>query len=253
MVHGGTNFGFGAGANASSDGSKFEPVITSYDYGAPINESGAPTAAYYRFRDAIGKSVKYALPSIPVSPKVVEWPPVTAHPWASLWDNLPEEKPVTTPSPNELLFAQDHGMVLYRKSLSAGRVLEVSGVHDYATVFADGRYLDAISRVERPRLPTKTHVALPPSASTSGCWLEILVDSFGHVGYGHDTTDRKGLTGAVTLDQRVLHSWSAYSLPLDAAFMQALRSSHTFDRPGIFFRAELRLDEASESYIDMSA
>ncbi len=253
VVHGGTNFGFGAGANASGDGSKFEPVITSYDYGAPIDERGAPTSAYHRFRDAIGKSVAYPLPAIPVSPNMAKWPAITPRPWASLWDNLPAAKAVDHPLPNELLFAQDHGMVLYRKSLPAGHLLEVNGVHDYATVFADGRYLDAISRVGKPGLPTKTHIALPPSASATGCALDILVDSFGHVGYGHDTTDRKGLTGSVTLDQKVLNGWDAYSIPLDATYIRALKPSRSLDRPGIFFRAALHLDEAHDSYIDMSA
>ena len=253
VVHGGTNFGFGAGANASGDGSKFEPVITSYDYGAPINEHGAPTDAYHRFRAAIGQSVHHALPSIPAPSNMAAWPELTAHPWASLWDNLPAAKAVTSPLPNELLFAQDHGMVLYRKTLSAGHRLEINGVHDYATVFTDGRYLDAISRVDKPGLPTKTQIALPPSASAKGCVLDILVDSFGHVGYGHDTTDRKGLTGSVTLDQKVLQEWEVYSLPLDADYLRALQPSHLFDRPGIFFRAELHLDQAHDSYIDMSA
>jgi len=253
VVHGGTNFGFGAGANASGDGSKFEPVITSYDYGAPINESGSPTSAYHRFRDAIGKSVGDSLPAIPASPKMAKWPAITPRPWASLWDNLPAARRVDQPQPNELLFAQDHGMVLYRKSLPAGHVLEVNDVHDYATVFTDGRYLDAISRVDKPGLPTKTQIELPESAAKTGCVLDILVDSFGHVGYGHDTTDRKGLTGSVTLDKQVLNAWDAYSIPLDAAYMRELKPSRSFDRPGIFFRAALHLDEAHDSYVDMSA
>jgi beta-galactosidase len=193
VVHGGTNFGFGAGANASGDGSKFEPVITSYDYGAPINEHGAPTSAYHAFRAAIGKSLGHALPAIPATPTMKEWPSITAQPWASLWDNLSPPRAVEQPSPNELLFGQDHGMVLYRKSIPAGQSLKVSGVHDYATVFTDGHYLDAISRVDKPGLPTHSKLALPAPAK-NGCVLDILVDSFGHVGYGHDTTDRKGLT-----------------------------------------------------------
>ncbi|WP_415518714.1 beta-galactosidase [Gluconobacter oxydans] len=40
VVHGDTNFDFGAGANAHRDGSGFESVITSYDYDAPIGEAG---------------------------------------------------------------------------------------------------------------------------------------------------------------------------------------------------------------------
>ena len=38
MIHGGSNFGFWAGANV--DGQHFMPHITSYDYDAPVSEAG---------------------------------------------------------------------------------------------------------------------------------------------------------------------------------------------------------------------
>lgn len=46
MVHGGTNFGLTAGANTKDPKKKmgdYEADITTYDYGAPINEQGSPT------------------------------------------------------------------------------------------------------------------------------------------------------------------------------------------------------------------
>ncbi|KAL3191804.1 hypothetical protein MRX96_059538 [Rhipicephalus microplus] len=44
MFHGGTNFGFANGADPL-------PEPTSYDFGAPLNESGDPTATYYAIRN----------------------------------------------------------------------------------------------------------------------------------------------------------------------------------------------------------
>jgi beta-galactosidase len=41
MIHGGTNFGFTAGANSGGRG--YEPDVTSYDYDAPVNEQGVAT------------------------------------------------------------------------------------------------------------------------------------------------------------------------------------------------------------------
>jgi hypothetical protein len=38
MAHGGTNWGFTNGANGG--GTSFQPVITSYDYSAPLAEGG---------------------------------------------------------------------------------------------------------------------------------------------------------------------------------------------------------------------
>ncbi|KAA3489249.1 Beta-galactosidase 17-like protein [Gossypium australe] len=40
MAHGGTNFGFYNGANTGADESDYKPDLTSYDYDAPITESG---------------------------------------------------------------------------------------------------------------------------------------------------------------------------------------------------------------------
>ena len=49
VAHGGTSFGFTAGANDGGEGG-YEPDLTSYDYGAPIDEQGRPTKAYYDYR-----------------------------------------------------------------------------------------------------------------------------------------------------------------------------------------------------------
>ncbi|RVW52021.1 Beta-galactosidase 17 [Vitis vinifera] len=40
MAHGGTNFGFYNGANTGADELDYKPDLTSYDYDAPIRESG---------------------------------------------------------------------------------------------------------------------------------------------------------------------------------------------------------------------
>ncbi len=55
MVHGGTNFGLTAGANGSPTvdlhGIDYQPMITSYDYDAPINEQGRATEKYHKYRE----------------------------------------------------------------------------------------------------------------------------------------------------------------------------------------------------------
>jgi beta-galactosidase len=51
MFHGGTSFGFMNGAN--SNGTNYEPDTTSYDYDAPLDESGQPTPKFTAFREAI--------------------------------------------------------------------------------------------------------------------------------------------------------------------------------------------------------
>ena len=52
MFHGGTNLGLTNGAN---DKGVYLPITTSYDYDAPLDESGHPTAKYWAFREVLGR------------------------------------------------------------------------------------------------------------------------------------------------------------------------------------------------------
>ena len=66
MAHGGTNFGFWAGANADQRGeSTYSPTLTTYDYDAPINEQGALTEKFHMFRSMVQKYTNEKLPDIP--------------------------------------------------------------------------------------------------------------------------------------------------------------------------------------------
>ncbi|WP_449428070.1 beta-galactosidase [Rhodanobacter umsongensis] len=254
MVHGGSNFGFSAGANAKGDYSHFEPVITSYDYGAPINERGEATPDYHTFRALLAAHATQPLPDVPAVPPAIRFAAITPVAHASLWDNLPAPGAVKEPQANELLFAQDHGLVLYRRKIpAAAAALTLDGVRDYATVFRDGRYVDYVSRVQHARLRAGNRVELPVNAGGGASQLDILVDSFGHVGYGQAMADRKGLVSSVRLGAEELEDWNVCSLPLDESYIRQLKPVvGESSRPGIFFKATLRLDQLGDSYIDMS-
>ena len=51
MFHGGTSFGWMNGAN--TNGTNYEPDVTSYDYDAPLDESGRVTDKFRLFREII--------------------------------------------------------------------------------------------------------------------------------------------------------------------------------------------------------
>jgi beta-galactosidase len=251
MVHGGTNFGLTAGANADDDGSNFQPVITSYDYSAPINECGDPTPKYHVLRDMIGGTAAGPVP--PPCPKAsfAEVLPVA---FASLWDNLPASVPAARPISNEQLLQQNQGLVVYRKSVPRGHVLHVDGVRDYAIVHVDQTERGAISRVRDHRLSSSPELRLTHNGENEEMALEILVDSFGHINYGPPLGDRKGLVGNVRLDGKPLHDWQVHGLPLDDAFIAALKPTLTHaDRPGLFFKAKIRLSKQGDVYLDLRA
>ena len=87
MFYGGTSFGWMNGAN--SDGKNYEPDVTSYDYDAPLDESGRPTPKYFAFRDVIAKVIGTAPPAVPSLPPAVEIPKFPLEESVSLWDVLP--------------------------------------------------------------------------------------------------------------------------------------------------------------------
>ncbi|HET7332326.1 beta-galactosidase [Dyella sp.] len=255
VVHGGTNFGLSAGANADDDGSNFQPVITSYDYGAPIDERGDPTPAYHVLREIIGDATGNALPSIPPPCPKGLFAEALPTPFASLWDNLPAT-PVQThaPASNEQLLQQNQGLVVYRKRVNRGRHLRIDGVRDYAIVHVDQAERGSISRVRDARLHSSPDLHLTHTGSDQPMMLDILIDSFGHINFGPQIGDRKGLIGSVHLDGRPLHDWQVYGLPLDDAFIANLKPAlGQPERPGLFFQANLHLEKLGDVYVDMRA
>ena len=86
MFTGGTNFGFTNGAN---DKGVFQPTVTSYDYDAPLSESGEVTAKYLAFREVLAKyaPVPAELPA-PATPAPAF--DVVLDASVSLWAALPE-------------------------------------------------------------------------------------------------------------------------------------------------------------------
>lgn len=269
VIHGGSNFGYWAGANANDDGGAYQSDITSYDYGSPITEQGQPTAKYTAYRNLISGYVG-ALPAVPAPiPTIVRngSQAVTPVAYASLWDNLPAPLPAAqtvNPQPMET-YGQNSGFMLYRRNLSGytGATVNVTAVHDYATVFLNGVYQGGISRpavspAYATPLKVTTGSALNLGSSTSTPTLDILVEGMGRTNYGHGLIDRKGITQQVSLTNAgtlngALTGWQAYALPVDEAYVAALRAIiSNASRPGLFFRATITLDQSGDTYIDMS-
>ena len=285
VVHGGTNFGLTAGSNAEDDGSQFQPVITSYDYGAPIDERGRPTEQYMRLRRVIADATRLTPSALPPEPPSATFAPVTPVPYALLLENLPGvAMTLPSPGPNEILFGQDQGLVLYRKRIAKGALLRLENVRDYAVVHVDGHEVGVVSRVEHAALNSKLEVALPGGLDATGSdvdrTLEILVDTFGHINFGPRLGDHKGLIGPASVDGVALRDVEAWAIPLEDAWVRGLRpiadksaptaqgantlmarapvgadsSAITRSPQGpMFFKANLRMESPGDLYIDLGA
>ena len=248
VIHGGTNFGYTAGANSGGKG--YEPDVTSYDYDAPIDEQGNPTAKYMALRRLLGSYLPKGkkLPSIPDSIPSYDIPAVGMTVFTSLWDNLPEPVYSVQPKPFEA-YNQDYGFILYTTELIGHKKgkLVVTDLHDYATVFLDGAFIGTLDRKEGV-----SSIDLPESKAEKPV-LEILVEGMGRINFAQYLIDRKGITERVTLNGMTLMNWKVYNLPMDEKFIYSLRSSNRNPgKKGIFFKGKFELTVTGDTFIEMS-
>lgn len=245
VIHGGTNFGFTAGANSGGKG--YEPDLTSYDYDAPINEQGRPTPKYFALRELLARHVGQ-LPDVPEPIPAVEVPDVAMTAFTSVWGNLPKPVFSVQPKPFEA-YEQDYGFILYKTKLighKSGK-LAITDLHDYATVFLNGAYVGSVDRREG-----QTGIDLPKS-DVKDPVLEILVEGMGRINFAQHLIDRKGITDRVTLNGMTLMNWDVYNLPFDEKYVRKLKESPIDEaRRGVFFRGTFALDAAADTFIDMS-
>jgi beta-galactosidase len=248
VIHGGTNFGYTAGANSGGKG--YEPDVTSYDYDAPVNEQGMATPKYFVLRKLLGSYLPKGkkLPAIPDPVPSIEIPVIYMNPFTSAWDNLPA--PLSSVQPKSFeAYGQDYGYILYKTELIGHKKgkLTVTDIHDYATVFLNGAYIGKLDR--REGLNT---IDIPASNAEVPI-LEILVEGMGRINFAQNLIDRKGITDRVTLNGMTLMNWQVYNLPMDKKFIYDLRSrGNNFKKPGIFFKGSFSLTNTGDTFFDLS-
>ena len=243
VVHGGTNFGFTAGANSGGKG--YEPDITSYDYDAPITEQGRATPKYMAMRDVIAEGA--TLPFIPDPIPTMKLSPIAMTKWTTIWDQLPAPKAMPQPATFEAM-GQNQGLVLYRTKLVGHHSgdLRVTDLHDWALVYLDGKFVGTLDR----RLGAKT-ISLPKSDSANPV-LDLLVEGMGHINFSQDMIDRKGITDRVTLNGMTLMNWEAFQFPLQSDWVRSLKQTQGGDGKGVFFKGIFQLEKLADTYLDLS-
>ncbi|ABO54294.1 beta-galactosidase [Burkholderia vietnamiensis] len=263
VIHGGTNFGYSAGANLDSKTGEYQPDITSYDYNAPIDEQGRATENFSKYRTIIQARLDTPLPDAPAAPPALDLSgdyALRPYVHSSVWDNLPS--PIVAGDDVPLKSMEHHGQasgfILYRKPNmpGIGGALTLRDVHDYATVFANGSYIGGVSRAKMPRyLAEGLGLVMNDgqlSVGTETSTLDVLVEAMGRVNYGDDMIDRKGITDAAHLDGKELRGWQTYCLSMSTEYVAALRPICTDPRrPGLFFKASMMLNEVGDTFLDM--
>jgi beta-galactosidase len=221
MFHGGTNFGLTSGAN---DKGTYHPITTSYDYDAPLDEAGRPTAKYWAFREVIARHAPVPgdaeLAAAGLTTSVPAAPVLTAalSRTVPLWDVA---RVLDTPArhdapPTTDEIGQYQGLTLYAADIDAARlpggggdpvVLRAEEVRDRAQVFLNRQSAGVLAREHH-----EAALVLPAGARGR---LEILVEDQGRVDYGPRVGETKGLIGPVTLGGEVVSGWDTWRLVLD--------------------------------------
>jgi beta-galactosidase len=241
MFHGGTSFGWMNGANWDKD--SYQPDVTSYDYDAPLNESGRPTPKYFAMRKAIADATGVEPPAVPATPATQAIDGIKLGESASLWDNLPAPVSAAEPRAMEDL-DQAYGYILYRKVVPADRSgdLVIHGLHDYAAVYVNRVLAGTLDR----RL--KQHTLAVKLAR--GDTLDILVENTGRINFSKEMLkERKGILGEVALRGETLHDWKIYSLPLTHVDGFAYSSKPCLHGP-CFYRGTFRAPVAGRASAD---
>ncbi|RSN80574.1 glycosyl hydrolase [Streptomyces sp. WAC 05379] len=216
MAHGGTSFAGWAGANrgggALHDG-PLEPDVTSYDYDAPIDEYGRPTAKFRALREVLAEYADGPLPEVPPAPASLGAPAeAVLTGWTPLTDVLETLGGPEASGPVPATFEElgvERGLVRYEVTVPGPREpypLTVRGLRDRAVVYVDGERAGVLTE-EDPCLkePVAGHAR-----------VELWVESLGRVNYGPRLGESKGITGGVLHERQFLHGVRARALRLEA-------------------------------------
>lgn len=145
MFFGGTNFGFTAGANKLGRGD-YVVDVTSYDYDAPMDEAGDPTAKYHILRDVIKDFLPLPNVTVPEKARKMNLPSIQMRAKTTLFSqnsrNTLGGKVVTSKKPLKFEeLNQFSGFVLYETKLPDRMldpsVLQIPTLHDRAIVYVD--------------------------------------------------------------------------------------------------------------------
>ncbi len=240
MEHGGTSFGWMNGANNDNNG--YQPDVSSYDYDAPLDESGRPRPKYFRLREIIAEETHTTPPPVPSSAPLITLAPIKLERSLSLWNTLPRPIPSSDPLSMEDV-DQAWGYILYRTQISGSGpgTLAVQELHSYARVYLEGKLVGTLDR----RLG---QLSLPVTVSGKQR-LDILVENSGRVNFTPAIRgERAGILGEVTFAGVPLTGWEIYRLPFvpppDRGYSRLPCSGPCL------YRAEFSVDHPGDTFLN---
>lgn len=244
MVHGGTNFGLTAGAN---DSGRYLPMVTSYDYDAPISESGDLTEKFHAFREVISKHAP--VPDLPpTDPVCAPTPHAVLEAVLNPLDLVATDRGEFAAPPTMDELGADVVLAEYVTAVAGSGVLEAE-VRDHAWVDRDGTPAGRLQRTSGD-----LSIVVPPGRA-----LRLLVEETGRVNYDTKIGETKGLIGSPLLDGEELPGpWHVrtFDVPAlgravsDATGSVAVPTGRASGPVGL--RADIDLAEPADLFLDTS-
>ena len=229
MFHGGTNFGFTAGANMTKN---YEPTITSYDYRAPLTENGDYTPFYFALRKSIMEHDGISEETLPVpeAPKTQALGKVELTEFASLLDNL-DNLSTEIKSTYPLSFAEmdmTNGYAYYttefegtytdipreRREFWSPTALTLCNLNDLGYLYINSEYRGRFWRNDAKELHGMAMHEVNVGTLDGKMKIDLFVEAMGGVNYGPFLGEQKGL-GALMMFQQYLSHWKCRALPMD--------------------------------------
>ena len=240
MACGGTNFGFMNGANYMPEESRYRPTATTYDFDAPISESGEITAKFYALQKVIRKYRPEVKETAPENPIKKAYGKIDFTGTALLFDNLDElSTPVRSVSPQTMeQLGQSGGFVLYRTKIMemSRNTVTLETVRDRVQIFLNRKPIGVFDRNDSCFTTESQDF---PENST----LDILVENLGRINYGpYVGRDPKGIVGCVMIGKQIRLNYEQYPLPLKSLNRLRFRKFDSQTDLPAFHRAEFSVE-----------
>lgn len=241
MFFGGTNFGFMTGA--TGDVVIYLPIITSYDYDAPLSEAGDMTYKYNVIRETIRK-YNPNIPEFDVENTTKKaYGKITFTDGVSLYDALPQVGTKTVTSEYPMYFEdldQAYGFVLYQTTTEKNGSFKIQDPHDYAIILSNKKVVDSYLRF----------TGKPVEVEAGD--IDVLIENCGRVNFGWNFIDRKGPNENATLNNEVVKNWKMTSIPLDNV-KNIVFNKKEGELPvhiPAFYKGTFEVDEVADTFLD---
>ena len=250
MFHGGTNFGFMNGCSAR--GTKDLPQITSYDYGAPLNEQGNPTEKYYAIKDLIHEMFPDIVQMDPLIKNTMELKNIPLESKVSLFEVLDDisTKTITKYPLNMEKLDQYYGYMIYRTNFrkdSDKENFRIIDGRDRAQTFLNKKL---ISTQYQEEIGEYIETELIDDSNQ----LDILMENMGRVNYGAKLladTQRKGIRTGVMSDLHFMLDWEQFSIDFNLVDNIDFNLSWSENTPS-FYKYVFSITDKEDTYIDTS-